>query len=76
MIKAIFKNKLIVIFAMAGLLGGFAYWYFIGCNTGTCPLTSTWHYSTLAGGLIGYLGGDMFNDIVKKRKSKEDSDLS
>lgn len=38
-----------------GAVAGFAYWYFIGCNSGTCPIQSNWHTSTLYGGFIGYI---------------------
>ncbi len=38
-----------------GSLAGFAYWYFIGCNSGTCPIQSNWHTSTLYGALVGYI---------------------
>lgn len=41
------------IFTVAGAGLGFAYWRFIGCTSGTCPLTANWHTSTLFGGLIG-----------------------
>lgn len=41
-----------------GLIGGFLYWHFIGCLSGTCPLQSAWYFSTLWGGLLGwFLGG-------------------
>jgi uncharacterized membrane protein YdjX (TVP38/TMEM64 family) len=45
-------------FAALTVLGGaigFAYYYFIGCNTGTCPITSNWHVSTLYGAVIGFI---------------------
>lgn len=38
---------------LLGALLGFAYWRFIGCATGSCPITSTWYVSTLYGGLTG-----------------------
>ena len=37
----------------AGL--GFAYYKFIGCRTGACPITSNPWISTVWGGLIGFL---------------------
>lgn len=40
---------------IVGAMVGFAYWYFIGCTSGTCPIQSHWHTSTLYGGLIGYI---------------------
>jgi hypothetical protein len=53
---------------IAGAAGGFAYYYFIGCSSGTCPITSSPYVSILWGGLMGYLLGDMF---VKKNTTKE-----
>ena len=34
---------------------GFAYYKFVGCSSGTCPLTSNPIISTLYGGLLGAL---------------------
>ena len=34
---------------------GFAYYKFVGCSTGTCPLTSNPFISTLYGGVVGAL---------------------
>jgi hypothetical protein len=43
------------LFTVIGAGLGFAYWRFVGCSSGTCPLTANWHTSTLMGGLIGML---------------------
>ena len=48
---------------LLGALAGFAYWYFIGCSSGTCPIQSQWQNSTLYGGLIGL--------VLAKGPSKE-----
>jgi hypothetical protein len=48
-----YKWKLVGIFI--GAVAGFSYWYFIGCTSGTCPIQSHWHTSTLYGGLLGYI---------------------
>lgn len=48
--KIIIKKVLPVI---AGASLGYAYWYFIGCNTGTCPITSNPYTTTVYGALIG-----------------------
>ena len=45
----------IVIGVVGGGLLGFAYYRFIGCATGTCPLTSNPWISTLYGMLVGGL---------------------
>ena len=36
-----------------GALGGYAYYFFIGCTSGTCPITSNPWISTAYGALIG-----------------------
>jgi len=38
-----------------GALAGFAYYKFIGCSSGTCPLTSNPIISTIYGGCLGAL---------------------
>lgn len=45
---------------LAGLAGGFLYWKFVGCLTGSCPLQSVWYLSTLWGGLLGWALGGLF----------------
>jgi hypothetical protein len=53
----LFRNRWIksLVFISLGAAGGFAYYYFIGCNTGTCPITSNPIISTTYGSLIGLL---------------------
>ena len=63
------KNLFGLIGLAAGAIGGYAYYYFIGCNTGSCPLTSNPYISVIFGAVIGYLLMDMF-------KKKETSDES
>lgn len=65
------KNKKIistVVFLVIGGLGGYLYWYFIGCTSGTCPITSKWINTTLYGALLGYLLGSSIYDMVEKNK--------
>jgi hypothetical protein len=68
------KNKIQILFALAGALGGFMYWKFVGCNSGTCPIKSVWYWSTLWGGAVGYLIGDLLNGLLIKRKKKSSDD--
>lgn len=38
-----------------GGLGGFLYYHFVGCTSGTCPITSNPFGSIIMGGLFGFL---------------------
>jgi hypothetical protein len=70
-IKEIFKSKRIqIIFLLTGAVGGFLYWRFIGCTSGTCAIKSVWYWSTLWGAAVGYLVGDFISDFIQKRKLK------
>lgn len=70
-IKEIFQSKRIqIIFLLIGAVGGFLYWRFVGCTSGTCAIKSVWYWTTLWGAAMGYLVGDFTNDIVQKRKKK------
>jgi hypothetical protein len=63
---------IIGIFAGAAL--GFSYWYFIGCNSGTCAITSSPINSTIYGGLIGILLANSFSG-KSIEKTKNNSSL-
>jgi len=36
-----------------GAVLGYAYHYFVGCRTGSCPITANWWASTAYGALLG-----------------------
>ncbi len=59
-----------IIFCVGGAIGGFVYWRFVGCVSGTCAIKSVWYWSTLWGAAMGYLVGDFISDFIKKRKNK------
>jgi hypothetical protein len=54
------KHLLKIIGLLAGGTGGFLYYHFVGCTSGTCPITSNPYISVLYGALMGYLLFDMF----------------
>ena len=60
------KYKLTIIGVILGAIGGYIYYYFIGCNSGTCAITSKPLNSTLYGALMGGL----FLNIFKKENKK------
>jgi hypothetical protein len=49
-----------------GAVAGFLYWFYIGCNSGTCAITSSPINSTLYGGLMGGLVLNMFERNKKQ----------
>ena len=48
-----------------GALAGYAYYFYVGCASGTCAITSKPLNSTLYGALMG---GLIFNMLVKEKK--------
>ena len=54
------KHKLLLIGVILGGLAGFGYWYFVGCASGTCPITSRPLNSSLYGALMGGLSLSLF----------------
>ena len=54
------KHILKIAGIIVGGIGGFAYYHFVGCASGTCPITSSRYISTIYGALMGYLLFDMF----------------
>lgn len=57
------KYRLLAIGVLVGALMGYAYYYFVGCTSGTCAITSRPINSTLYGGLMG---GLLFSLFEKK----------
>jgi phage shock protein E len=59
------KHKLSIIGIVAGAIGGYLYYHFVGCASGTCAITSKPINSTLYGAMMGGL----FFNIFQKEKS-------
>jgi len=67
--KFVSKYKSYIIGAILGAVAGFLYWKFVGCSSGSCPITSRWYNSTLYGLLIGaLLGSSSKKKVVEKEK--------
>ncbi len=62
--KFILKHKLTIIGIVAGAIGGFLYYYYVGCASGTCAITSKPINSTMYGAIMGGL----FLNIFQKEK--------
>ncbi len=66
--RFILNNRLTLVGVVLGLMGGYLYYHFVGCASGTCPITSKPLNSTLYGAL---LGGLLFNAFQKTPNPKE-----
>ena len=65
-----FKNHLLGITGIfAGGILGFAYYFFIGCETGSCAITSKPFNSSVYGMVMGYL---MFSMFQKPKNNTSD----
>ena len=64
-LKKVNISKLSLGVVIGGLIG-FAYYYFIGCKSGTCAITSSPVISTLYGVVLGLLW-----TLPTKKKGKE-----
>lgn len=58
------KHALSIVGVLIGGLAGYLYYRYVGCATGTCPITSNPYMSIAYGALMGYL---VFN-LFKKKK--------
>jgi hypothetical protein len=68
----ILKNILGIIGIVLGALTGYLYYQFVGCNSGSCSISSSPTNSTLYGALMGYLLLSLFEKDKKKHlKQKE-----
>ena len=54
-----------------GILAGYLYYYYVGCVSGTCPITSNPYRMMIYGAVMGYLLFDLFSRD-KKHGKKED----
>ncbi|HHW80151.1 MAG TPA: hypothetical protein GX746_00405 [Bacteroidales bacterium] len=71
--KLLSKYWIRIIGILLGALGGYIYYIKIGCNTGTCPITSDPTNSMLYGALMGFLLFGLFI-TSKKVTAKEKLD--
>lgn len=65
------KYQLTVIGIILGSIGGYLYYHFVGCNSGTCAITSKPLNSTLYGALMGGLLLNIFKKENKRIKPDE-----
>lgn len=62
------KYKLALIGVVLGAVAGYFYYLYIGCNSGSCAITSQPVNSTAYGALMG---GLLFSAFKKEKETKE-----
>ena len=66
--KWVVDNKLYFIGALLGAIGGFLYWKYVGCLTGTCAITSQPLNSTL---YFAFLGAVLLSFFKKEKTNRQ-----
>jgi phage shock protein E len=66
--KILKNNRLLLAGVTIGAFAGFLYWQQIGCISGTCAITSTWHNSTAYGAIMG---GLLFSMLQEKKENEQ-----
>ena len=63
------KYRFGIVGVLVGGILGYAYYHFIGCNTGSCAITSKPVNSSLYGMFMGYLLFSMFESPKKNKEN-------
>lgn len=64
------KHGLTLLGVALGALGGYLYWHFVGCASGTCPITASPVNSTLWGAVMGGLVLSFFEKKPRAEQEK------
>ncbi|NLX65631.1 MAG: hypothetical protein GXZ19_02485 [Bacteroidales bacterium] len=65
------KHWLKMVGILVGALVGYIYYHYVGCLSGTCPITSNPYRMMIYGALVGYLLFDLFSSDRKPKNAKE-----
>jgi hypothetical protein len=61
------KYMLIGVGVLIGASTGYAYWYYVGCTSGTCSITAVCYRSSIYGGAMGGLLASTFKSFKEKK---------
>lgn len=65
----LFKYKRTLIGIFIGLISGYLYYYYVGCASGTCAITSKPLNSSLYGAMMGGLFFNLFEPQINKQNN-------
>jgi len=68
------RYKLILVGVVLGGIAGYAYYFFIGCSSGQCAITSSPLNSTAYGMIMGGLSLDLFNKKGKPAGDEKEAE--
>lgn len=70
------KHILVISGMLIGALAGFLYWKFVGCESGTCAITSNPINSTVYGFVTGGLIFSVFKKDSKQLVKSDSNEIS
>ena len=68
MTRLIHKYRFQLIGAMVGAIGGFLYWKYVGCFSGSCMIASVWYHMVPYGAFMGMLLGGIVEDGLSPKQ--------
>jgi hypothetical protein len=63
-----------IIGSLIGAAGGFFYWKYVGCVSGTCTIKSNWYLMIPWAAVLGFLAGSIAGDIIRKKGKQKSRD--
>lgn len=73
-LKLVNKYKWYLIGGALGAIGGYAYYYFVGCANGACAIKSNPFTMTAYGALMGALILDLIHGLITKKNNTNGND--
>ena len=70
------KHRLKIAGIVIGAIAGYLYYYYVGCVSGTCPITSNPWRMTIYGAILGLLLFDIFKKEPKKTSEDRPANLN
>ncbi|MEM7657048.1 MAG: hypothetical protein AAF399_13020 [Bacteroidota bacterium] len=67
------KLRFYIFGILLGSIGGFLYWKYVGCLTGSCSIASVWYRMVPYGALMGGLLGGIVQDWVRMKDQGSES---